>query len=103
MNKRCKCGETLVRCDYQVNPEAIAWKCLNCQTIVIQRKRRPYKLNATKDIRKIRDHVKTLIERNPVTDKNREEWKEFIRAYIKVYTELREVIEKITIQLEGDK
>ena len=97
MNKTCKCGGTLKRTNR--SQVVIVWECPKCHKVVTQRKRRPDKLNAVKDIVKIREHVKTLVERNPVTEKNREEWKEFVRAYIKVYSELRPIIEKVTITL----
>lgn len=89
MNIKCKCGGTLIHCDYQLNPEVIAWKCPNCQTIVTQRKRRPYKLDAEKDIIKIQEHLNKLLERNPINHKSATEWWRFLTELWGVYRNLQ--------------
>jgi len=102
MNKKCKCGGVLERrkqleiFPFPYGKDIIIWWCPSCKRVVTQRKRTPYKLETNKDIRKIREHIRTLLERNPITDKNRDEWKKFVRAYVKIYTELNQEVEKIT-------
>ena len=100
MNTKCgKCTGTLEKINSWNTPSSIGWKCPLCGHTVIQRKRKPYKLNAERDIKKIRTHVETLLERNPVTVENKEEWMKFLMEYTKLYFELHDMIEKVIIQL----
>lgn len=104
MNTKCgKCTGTLEKINSWNTPSSIGWKCPLCGHTVVQRKRTPYKLNATRDIRKIRTHLGVLLERNPITDENREEWRKFLHEYLVLWTGLNKSVEQITIQLEGGK
>lgn len=79
MHKKCRpaCGGNLIKIESD-NIKLIQWECEKCGRIVTQRKRRCNKLDAERDMEYFQERFDKLIEKNPLSDKNKDEWNAFL-------------------------
>jgi len=101
MNKKCKCGGTLQK--DKASEDSFCWICPDCGHSVHQRRRRPYKLNAERDIIKVKEYLLLLLKRNPISSDNQEEWRKFTSLLLQEGLIIDKMANKVIIEVVKTK